>query len=69
MAETAGPKDWLKAQKRKTIQFLLNPIEASRNHLNSAVLLLCKYCLSGPLKCYEVGWITACVIFELIVEW
>lgn len=36
----SGPKDWLKGQKRKTAQFLLNPIEASRSRLSSAVLLL-----------------------------
>ncbi|KAG0566522.1 hypothetical protein KC19_7G069800, partial [Ceratodon purpureus] len=36
----SGPKEWLRGQKRKTAQFLLNPIEASRNRLSSAVLLL-----------------------------
>lgn len=30
----------MKGQKRKTVQFLMNPIEASRNRLSSAVLLL-----------------------------
>jgi len=30
----------LRGQKRKTAQFLMNPIEASRNRLSSAVLLL-----------------------------
>ncbi|KAF5747115.1 Chloroplast thylakoid membrane [Tripterygium wilfordii] len=36
----AGPKDWLKAQKRKASRFLLAPIDASRESLRSAYVLL-----------------------------
>ncbi|XP_040996971.1 uncharacterized protein LOC121242993 [Juglans microcarpa x Juglans regia] len=36
----SGPKDWLKEQKRKASKFLLAPIDASRESLRSAYLLL-----------------------------
>ncbi|KAL4271387.1 hypothetical protein GQ457_13G008580 [Hibiscus cannabinus] len=36
----SGPKDWLKEQKRKSSKFLLAPIDASRQSLLSAYLLL-----------------------------
>ncbi|OMO75125.1 hypothetical protein COLO4_26312 [Corchorus olitorius] len=36
----SGPKDWLKEQKRKSSRFLLAPIDASRQSLRSAYLLL-----------------------------
>ncbi|KAE8679869.1 HAD-superfamily hydrolase isoform 1 [Hibiscus syriacus] len=36
----SGPKDWLKEQKRKSSKFLLAPIDASRQSLRSAYLLL-----------------------------
>ncbi|KAH9692969.1 Plasma membrane fusion protein [Citrus sinensis] len=36
----SGPKDWLKEQKKKSSKFLLAPIDASRQILNSAYLLL-----------------------------
>ncbi|XVE94712.1 hypothetical protein REPUB_Repub02eG0032400 [Reevesia pubescens] len=36
----AGPKDWLKEQKRKSSKFLLAPIDASQQSLRSAYLLL-----------------------------
>ncbi|XP_012071850.2 uncharacterized protein LOC105633793 isoform X2 [Jatropha curcas] len=36
----SGPKDWLKEQKRKSSKFLLAPIDASREILRSAYLLL-----------------------------
>ncbi|XP_038703365.1 uncharacterized protein LOC119999719 [Tripterygium wilfordii] len=36
----SGPKDWLKAQKRKASRFLLAPIDASRESLRSAYVLL-----------------------------
>ncbi|XP_057828293.1 uncharacterized protein LOC131039530 isoform X2 [Cryptomeria japonica] len=32
----SGPKEWLKAQKRRTSEFLMAPIVASRDRLNSA---------------------------------
>ncbi|CAN4122844.1 unnamed protein product [Withania somnifera] len=37
---TAGPKEWLRDQKKKTAKYLLAPIDASRNILRSAYLLL-----------------------------
>ncbi|KAK6245417.1 hypothetical protein SCA6_008507 [Theobroma cacao] len=36
----AGPKEWLKEQKRKSSKFLVAPIDASRQSLRSAYLLL-----------------------------
>ncbi|KAG6434640.1 hypothetical protein SASPL_106280 [Salvia splendens] len=36
----AGPKEWLKEQKKKSFKFLLAPVDASRNILQSAYLLL-----------------------------
>ncbi|BBN06723.1 hypothetical protein MPTK1_3g23410 [Marchantia polymorpha subsp. ruderalis] len=36
----SGMKDWLKGQKQKTSQFLLTPIDASRDRLKTALLLL-----------------------------
>ncbi|XVF36105.1 hypothetical protein REPUB_Repub19eG0029700 [Reevesia pubescens] len=36
----SGPKDWLKEQKKKSSKFLLAPIDASRQSLRSAYLLL-----------------------------
>ncbi|KAL8141202.1 hypothetical protein V2J09_007223 [Rumex salicifolius] len=36
----SGPKDWLKEQKKKTSKYLLAPIDASREILQSAFLLL-----------------------------
>ncbi|GAB2219004.1 hypothetical protein Droror1_Dr00006629 [Drosera rotundifolia] len=36
----SGPKDWLKEQKKKSIKFILAPIDASRRILRSAFLLL-----------------------------
>ncbi|KAJ4701934.1 Plasma membrane fusion protein [Melia azedarach] len=36
----SGPKNWLKEQKRKSYKFLLAPVDASRQILNSAYLLL-----------------------------
>lgn len=36
----SGPKDWLKEQKKKTSKYLLAPIDASREILRSAFLLL-----------------------------
>ncbi|EEF52573.1 conserved hypothetical protein [Ricinus communis] len=36
----SGPKDWLKEQKKKSSKFLLAPIDASREILRSAYLLL-----------------------------
>jgi hypothetical protein len=39
----SGPKEWLKGQKQKTAKFLFAPINASRDRLDSARLLLCEY--------------------------
>ncbi|CAK7349297.1 unnamed protein product, partial [Dovyalis caffra] len=36
----SGPKDWLKDQKKKTAKYILAPIDASREILRSAYLLL-----------------------------
>ncbi|KAL4300744.1 hypothetical protein S245_060723 [Arachis hypogaea] len=36
----SGPKDWLKDQKKKAYKFLLAPVDASRESLRSAYLLL-----------------------------
>ncbi|XP_057434949.1 uncharacterized protein LOC130727730 [Lotus japonicus] len=36
----SGPKDWLKEQKKKASKFLLAPVDASRETLRSAYLLL-----------------------------
>ncbi|XP_048332531.1 uncharacterized protein LOC107420221 isoform X2 [Ziziphus jujuba] len=36
----SGPKDWLKEQKKKSSKFLLAPIDASRESLRAAYLLL-----------------------------
>ncbi|XP_011008409.1 PREDICTED: uncharacterized protein LOC105113788 isoform X1 [Populus euphratica] len=36
----SGPKDWLKDQKKKTAKYVLAPIDASREILRSAYLLL-----------------------------
>ncbi|KAG8377790.1 hypothetical protein BUALT_Bualt08G0070300 [Buddleja alternifolia] len=36
----SGPKEWLKEQKKKSAKFLLAPVDASRNILQSAYLLL-----------------------------
>ncbi|CAK9176364.1 unnamed protein product [Ilex paraguariensis] len=36
----SGPKDWLREQKKKSSKFLLAPIDASRNSLRTARLLL-----------------------------
>ncbi|CAA0838173.1 Unknown protein [Striga hermonthica] len=38
----SGPKEWLKEQKKKSAGFLLAPVDASRNILQSAYLLLNK---------------------------
>lgn len=38
----SGPKDWLKEQKKKASKFVLAPIDASREILRSAYLLLTK---------------------------
>ncbi|XP_057793993.1 uncharacterized protein LOC131010472 isoform X1 [Salvia miltiorrhiza] len=38
----SGPKEWLKEQKKKSSKFLLAPVDASRNILQSAYLLLMK---------------------------
>ncbi|XP_057503134.1 uncharacterized protein LOC130786784 [Actinidia eriantha] len=38
----SGPKDWLREQKKKSSKYLLAPIDASRNILRSAYLLLTK---------------------------
>ncbi|GER26874.1 hypothetical protein STAS_02548 [Striga asiatica] len=38
----SGPKEWLKEQKKKSAGFLLAPVNASRNILQSAYLLLNK---------------------------
>lgn len=37
---SAGPKDWLREQKKKSANFLLAPIDGSRNILRAAYLLL-----------------------------
>ncbi|XP_020984091.1 uncharacterized protein LOC107460089 isoform X1 [Arachis duranensis] len=39
----SGPKDWLKDQKKKAYKFLLAPVDASRESLRSAYLLLSAY--------------------------
>nr|GEW78428.1 abelson tyrosine-protein kinase [Tanacetum cinerariifolium] len=36
----SGPKDWLRYQKKKAAKYLLAPIDASRNSLNSAYILI-----------------------------
>ncbi|GMN35524.1 hypothetical protein TIFTF001_005355 [Ficus carica] len=36
----SGPKDWLKEQKKKTSKFLFAPVDASRQSLRTAYLLL-----------------------------
>ncbi|KAJ0640108.1 hypothetical protein HanOQP8_Chr16g0607721 [Helianthus annuus] len=36
----SGPKDWLRDQKKKAAKYLLAPIDASRNSLQSAYLLI-----------------------------
>ncbi|EPS70200.1 hypothetical protein M569_04561, partial [Genlisea aurea] len=38
----SGPKEWLKEQKKKTAKYLIAPIDASRNTLQSALVLLTK---------------------------
>ncbi|CDP07514.1 unnamed protein product [Coffea canephora] len=38
----SGPKNWLKEQKKKSSKFLLAPVDASRNILRSAYLLMTK---------------------------
>nr|GMC52280.1 uncharacterized protein LOC109149283 [Ipomoea batatas] len=38
----SGPKQWLKEQKKKSAKFLLAPVDASRNSLQAAYLLLSK---------------------------
>ncbi|CAI9786586.1 unnamed protein product [Fraxinus pennsylvanica] len=38
----SGPKEWLREQKKKTAKFLLAPVDASRNILQSAFILLMK---------------------------
>ncbi|XP_047335010.1 uncharacterized protein LOC124938586 [Impatiens glandulifera] len=38
----SGPKDWLRDQKKKSSKFLLAPIDATRNSLRTAYLLLTK---------------------------
>ncbi|KAK4429255.1 hypothetical protein Salat_1225800 [Sesamum alatum] len=38
----SGPKEWLKEQKKKSAKFLLAPVDASRNILQTAYLLLMK---------------------------
>ncbi|RYR41100.1 hypothetical protein Ahy_A08g037498 isoform A [Arachis hypogaea] len=40
----SGPKDWLKDQKKKAYKFLLAPVDASRESLRSAYLLLSAFC-------------------------
>ncbi|KAF3643298.1 putative cytosolic purine 5'-nucleotidase-like [Capsicum annuum] len=37
---SAGPKEWLRDQKKKTAKYLLAPIDASRNILRSAYLII-----------------------------
>jgi hypothetical protein len=37
---SAGPKDWLKEQKKKSSKFLLAPVDASRESLRSVYLFL-----------------------------
>ncbi|XP_057793995.1 uncharacterized protein LOC131010472 isoform X3 [Salvia miltiorrhiza] len=41
----SGPKEWLKEQKKKSSKFLLAPVDASRNILQSAYLLLTRDCV------------------------
>ncbi|KAK9054368.1 hypothetical protein SSX86_025446 [Deinandra increscens subsp. villosa] len=36
----SGPKDWLRDQKKKAVKYLLAPIDASRNSLQAAYLLI-----------------------------
>ncbi|KAL6960298.1 hypothetical protein U1Q18_042385 [Sarracenia purpurea var. burkii] len=43
----SGPKDWLREQKKKSSKFLLAPIEASRNILRAAYLLLLEWKLAA----------------------
>ncbi|KAI5656059.1 hypothetical protein M9H77_24852 [Catharanthus roseus] len=38
----SGPKEWLKEQKKKSYKYLLAPIDASRNSLSSAYLIITK---------------------------
>ncbi|XP_051124020.1 uncharacterized protein LOC127246604 isoform X2 [Andrographis paniculata] len=38
----SGPKEWLQQQKKKSAKFILAPVDASRNILQSAYLLLMK---------------------------
>eukprot|EP00249_Psilotum_nudum_P013231 c24230_g1_i2 orf=334-1056(-) len=45
-----GPKEWLKGQKKRTAQFLLAPIIASWDKLNSAQLLLTSSISSREVK-------------------
>lgn len=51
----AGPKDWLKEQKKKSSKFLLAPVDASREILRSAYLFLSEcffLCLFRSRACF-----------------
>ncbi|KAL5704618.1 hypothetical protein ACHQM5_023017 [Ranunculus cassubicifolius] len=46
----SGPKDWLRDQKKKASKFLLGPIDASREYLRAAYLLINEGDSSDPEK-------------------
>ncbi|MFS7998955.1 hypothetical protein Hanom_Chr12g01160131 [Helianthus anomalus] len=51
----SGPKDWLRDQKKKAAKYLLAPIDASRNSLQSAYLLITGSGTSPEKDLEEVG--------------
>ncbi|XP_076940155.1 uncharacterized protein LOC143609225 [Bidens hawaiensis] len=49
----SGPKDWLRDQKKKAAKYLLAPIDASRNSLQAAYLLITGSETTSPEKDLE----------------
>lgn len=56
---SAGPKDWLKEQKKRSIKYLLAPIDASLDLLQSADELLCICHFFQSLNLVQFGCLVA----------
>ncbi|XP_047979436.1 uncharacterized protein LOC125221359 [Salvia hispanica] len=65
----SGPKEWLKEQKKKSFKFLLAPVDASRNILHSAYLLLTTFFFSIIFSAqFSISLIIRIVILTDVVK-
>ncbi|GMJ02668.1 hypothetical protein HRI_003936000 [Hibiscus trionum] len=64
----SGPKDWLKEQKRKSSMFLLAPIDASRESLRSAYILLNKESTDSSKDLVEVQKLLKSAARDCVVQ-